>query len=41
MKAMSLKPKRCFKTIPDSDDLDDAEWGTRVHAHFGVSSLLG
>lgn len=30
-----------LKSIPASDNLDDAEWGTRVHAHFGVPPYWG
>lgn len=27
--------------VPVSDDLGDIEWGTRVHAHFGVPPYWG
>ncbi len=30
-----------LKNIPVSDDLNDADWGDRVHAHFGVPPYWG
>lgn len=30
-----------LKSIPDSDDLNDAAWENRVHAHFGVPPYWG
>lgn len=30
-----------LKSSPHVDDLDDTEWGSRVHAHFGVPPYWG
>lgn len=32
---------RKIPDVPASDDLGDAEWGNRVHAHFGVPPYWG